>query len=148
MSSIQLSILIPAYNEEFRVCGTIELLEAYLEQQNYAWEIMVVDDGSQDRTSEVVIERHPEVQVIRYKDNRGKGYATRIRVLAFALSFALVLSVASFASTFACFASSPGRCRVTLLVAGLGVASRGKLIAWGVPPPLRLAFDSLQQSLQ
>ena len=78
MSSIQLSVLIPAYNEEFRVCGTIELLEAYLEKQNYTWEIVVVDDGSIDKTSAVVGEKHPEVRVITYSKNRGKGYATRI----------------------------------------------------------------------
>lgn len=76
--SIQLSILIPSYNEEFRICGTLEILESYIGGQSYAAEIVVVNDGSADRTAEVVAEKHPNVLVVSYAENRGKGYATRI----------------------------------------------------------------------
>ena len=47
---IFLSVVIPAYNEEFRVQPTLQGIVAYLEQQSYSWEIVVVDDGSRDQT--------------------------------------------------------------------------------------------------
>jgi len=78
LKSIELSVLIPAYNEEFRVCDTIDLLKTYFAKQVYEAEIVVVDDGSTDNTVAVVNERHPEVQVVSYQENRGKGYASRI----------------------------------------------------------------------
>lgn len=77
-SEFKLSVLIPAYNEEFRVCDTLDLLEAYFGGQVYEAEIVVVDDGSVDNTSAVIAERHPGVHVVSYPKNRGKGYATRI----------------------------------------------------------------------
>ncbi len=74
-----LSIIVPAYNEERRLPQTLEHVLEYLEQQSYGSQVMVVDDGSRDRTAEVVEEfstSHPKVELIR-NDHRGKGYAVR-----------------------------------------------------------------------
>lgn len=52
-----LSVVIPAYNEEdnFRA-GALEKVEKYLKSQDYSWEIIVVDDGSTDKTADLVEE--------------------------------------------------------------------------------------------
>jgi dolichyl-phosphate beta-glucosyltransferase len=54
MSNIDLSIVVPAYNEEQRILPTLQKLFAHLVAQPLAWEIVVVDDGSIDRTCGVV----------------------------------------------------------------------------------------------
>lgn len=77
---IFLSIVIPAYNEQDRLPHTLKAVIAYLTKQNYSWEIAVVDDGSKDKTVDIVreasiIERR--VRLLQYGRNRGKGYAVR-----------------------------------------------------------------------
>jgi hypothetical protein len=49
-----LSIVIPAYNEEHRILPTLDRLDAYLRSQPLRYEIVVVDDGSTDNTCGVV----------------------------------------------------------------------------------------------
>ncbi len=74
------SVIIPAYNEENRVKGTLEILYNYFLRQNYSWEIIVVSDGSKDRTVEVVsefISNKPEIILIANTQNHGKGYVVR-----------------------------------------------------------------------
>ncbi len=78
-----LSVVIPAYNEERRLPQTLERVEAFLAGQSYTNEVIIVDDGSCDRTAEVVEgfqAAHPRVQLIR-NDHRGKGYAVRTGML-------------------------------------------------------------------
>lgn len=78
--SIYLSVVIPAYNEEKRLPHTLKAVRAYLERQNYAWEIAVVDDGSKDKTAQLVKEMRvvdPRIRLLQYGENRGKGYAVR-----------------------------------------------------------------------
>lgn len=77
-----ISIVIPAYNEEARIGGTLRRLRDYLRTQTYAWEVVVVDDGSRDRTSAVVGEEMPEARLLRHSPNRGKGATVRTGVLA------------------------------------------------------------------
>lgn len=77
MSDIYLSLVIPAYNEELRIGGTLRDCLAYFDEQSYEAEIIVVDDGSADRTVEVVREGFPTVKIVTYPDNRGKGYAVK-----------------------------------------------------------------------
>jgi dolichyl-phosphate beta-glucosyltransferase len=76
---IFLSIIIPAYNEEIRLGRTLPVLRAWLEKQEYTWEVILVDAGSSDRTSEVFREFFPPEQGRSFKNefNRGKGYAIR-----------------------------------------------------------------------
>lgn len=50
----KLSVVIPAYNEENRITRTLQDVDHYLEKQNYEYEIIVVDNGSNDKTTEVV----------------------------------------------------------------------------------------------
>ena len=49
-----LSVVIPAFNEEKRLPGTLKKIKTYLEKQSYDWEVLVVNDGSKDRTGEVI----------------------------------------------------------------------------------------------
>lgn len=82
-----LSIIIPAFNEEERLRDTLRKILDYVRREDLAAEVIVVDDGSSDRTSDVASEVFlgaPEVpsQVIHYEPNRGKGYAVRKGLLA------------------------------------------------------------------
>lgn len=76
------SIVIPAYNEEQRIAGTLTQWREYFTAQPYQVEFIVVDDGSRDNTSGIVRESFPDVEVISYQPNRGKGYAVKQGMLA------------------------------------------------------------------
>jgi dolichyl-phosphate beta-glucosyltransferase len=82
---VDLSIVIPAYNEEHRLLPTLERLDAYLRAQPLSYEIVVVDDGSRDGTA-ALVERTaaiiPGLRLIRQTPNRGKGAAVRVGMLA------------------------------------------------------------------
>lgn len=55
MKHITLSIVIPAYNEETNIrLGTLDKVSRYLEKQSYAWDVIIVDDGSTDGTGELL----------------------------------------------------------------------------------------------
>jgi glycosyltransferase involved in cell wall biosynthesis len=75
-----LSIVIPAYNEAQRLPQTLARIQAYLAQQHYAAEVLVVDDGSEDDTA-ALAEHSAGVQVLRCS-HRGKGFAVRAGALA------------------------------------------------------------------
>jgi dolichyl-phosphate beta-glucosyltransferase len=78
-----ISVVIPAYNEAERLGSTLEQAVDYLSRRNLSYEILVVDDGSRDRTVQVA-EAFADrgVQVIRHERNRGKGAAIKTGVLA------------------------------------------------------------------
>lgn len=76
-----LSLIIPAYNECDRIAATVERVREFLESQGRIYEIIVVDDGSADHTSEAV-PTEGCIKTISYQSNRGKGYAVRQGILA------------------------------------------------------------------
>lgn len=74
------TIVIAAYNEEERLPGSLEKIRAYLAAEGAAAEVIVVDDGSSDKTAELTREAArwmPQLRLISYPENRGKGYALR-----------------------------------------------------------------------
>ncbi len=80
MASPFLSIVIPAYNESARIERTLERVTACVAEQGWDAEILVVDDGSQDGTPQIVerwMERFPRLKLIKNNGNRGKGYSVR-----------------------------------------------------------------------
>jgi len=77
-----ISVVIPAFDEAARLSEPMERIFQYFATGNFKAEVILVDDGSVDETSEVarsVAARYPEIdsQVIRYDQNRGKGFAVR-----------------------------------------------------------------------
>ena len=74
-----LSIIIPAYNEERRLPTTIEKVLAFLQAQSYSSEVLIVENGSQDRTFQIAqgyAKQHANLRVIR-EEQRGKGLAVK-----------------------------------------------------------------------
>lgn len=74
------SIVIPAYNESQRIAATLDKVLAYVGDQGWNTEIIVVDDGSRDDTPVIVrpyAERHQSVRLLQNPGNRGKGYSVR-----------------------------------------------------------------------
>lgn len=72
---MEISLIIPAFNEEKRILNTMVQIIEYMEKTFPSYEIIVVDDGSRDNTAEFARAFSPYVRTISYKDNRGKGYA-------------------------------------------------------------------------
>jgi dolichyl-phosphate beta-glucosyltransferase len=83
--SLDLSIVVPAYNEEQRIAPTLRRLHGFLARAPWRTEIVVVDDGSTDGTVALVERLGRElagVRCVRSVSNRGKGSAVRIGMLA------------------------------------------------------------------
>lgn len=80
-----LSIVIPAYNEVTNIqAGSLDKVARYLAEQNFSYEVLVVDDGSEDETAdlaEAFAQRHAGFQVIR-TPHRGKAPAITSGMLA------------------------------------------------------------------
>ena len=80
-----LSVVIPAYNEEANLrAGALQKVAAYLARQPYTYEVLVVDDGSEDATAALVEEfaaSHPAFRLLR-NPHRGKAHAVISGVLA------------------------------------------------------------------
>ncbi|MBI4145214.1 glycosyltransferase family 2 protein [Candidatus Woesearchaeota archaeon] len=74
-------MVIPAYNEEVRIGATLQHVRTFLKEQTWTSEIIVVDDGSKDKTAEIV-NAFPEVKLVRQLPNKGKGAAVRKGMLA------------------------------------------------------------------
>ena len=75
-----LSVIIPAYNEEKRIEKTLLSVDGYLSGQSYDYEILVVSDGSRDKTVEIVsalAEKVKGLKLIDNKENYGKGWGVR-----------------------------------------------------------------------
>ena len=82
-----ISIVIPAYDEEARLGGSVRQILEYVRRENLSAELIVVDDGSDDQTAEIgekTCAEYSEIpsQIIRYEPNRGKGFAVKTGLLA------------------------------------------------------------------
>jgi dolichyl-phosphate beta-glucosyltransferase len=86
-----LSVVVPAYNEEGRLPSSLDRIVEHLARKGWPSEIIVVDDGSADSTSEVAaahLGRFPH-KLLKNEVNRGKGFSVRRGMLASAGEIAL-----------------------------------------------------------
>lgn len=84
-SGIDLSVVVPVFNEEDRLARTVARVREYLRARGLRFEVIVVDDGSRDSTPSVVrqlVAAAPDVRAIELDENRGKGRAVKEGVLA------------------------------------------------------------------
>ncbi|MBA2646910.1 MAG: glycosyltransferase family 2 protein [Pyrinomonadaceae bacterium] len=88
MTTPTLSVVIPAYNEAPRLGKSLQTIFAYLNEQSSDSEVIVVDDGSTDETTQVAEHEFAaagariRTQLIKIQPNRGKGYVVRTGLLA------------------------------------------------------------------
>jgi len=81
----ELSVVIPAYNEEARIVMTLSRSLDYLQRRHPSADVIVVDDGSEDETADIVqglAEKEASLRLIRLPENKGKGAAVREGMLA------------------------------------------------------------------
>lgn len=74
------SIIIPAYNESARLGATLDRVLHHVAVQHWDAEVIVVNDGSQDDTAEMVLARaraNPALRLVENPGNHGKGYSVR-----------------------------------------------------------------------
>lgn len=77
---IELSIIVPSFNEELRLPASLNHIAEYVAAARRSTEVLVVDDGSTDRTAEVAAayaDRIANLRVLKNGENRGKGYSVR-----------------------------------------------------------------------
>lgn len=80
----KLSVVIPAYNEEKRIEATLDSVDKYLEKQPYSYEIIVVDNGSNDHTYDIVKKKaasNVENLIADIAHENGKGGAVQHGIL-------------------------------------------------------------------
>lgn len=76
--TINLSVVVPCYNEEKRLDEGVNHYLKFLKKQKYSWELILVNDGSNDGTLKQISKyskKYTEIKLIAYTLNRGKGYA-------------------------------------------------------------------------
>jgi dolichyl-phosphate beta-glucosyltransferase len=82
---MDLSVVVPVYNEDQKIRQDILAASAYLSGCGWSGEIIVVDDGSDDRTAEVAtdtpVDERIVLKVIRYEEHKGKGHAVKKGIL-------------------------------------------------------------------
>jgi glycosyltransferase involved in cell wall biosynthesis len=80
LSKVDLSFVIPAYNEESSIEDALNTLDEAVKNKKLQYEIVVVDDGSKDKTLSKAItyaSKNGHVKVVNYNKNMGKGYAVK-----------------------------------------------------------------------
>lgn len=79
-AGFSVTVVLPAHNEEGNIKNTVDKCVSYLEKNTGDYEIVVVNDGSSDRTSEIVTEissANPNVVLVSHETNKGYGSALR-----------------------------------------------------------------------
>ena len=120
-----LTLVIPAYNEEIRLAGALSHVAGFGSSHPGGCEVIIVDDGSRDRTASIAREfagKHPGVRVLVNERNRGKGYSIRRGVLE-ARGEVVLVSDADLSTPL----TESGRLHERLRVLGRGIiiGSRG-----------------------
>jgi len=90
----KIAIVVPAFNEAARLGGSLTAILSYLNGRREVTELIVVDDGSTDGTAKVAEQAladagRVQARLIRYEENRGKGYAVRLGLLESSANIAL-----------------------------------------------------------
>jgi len=79
-AEFDVSLVIPAYNEETRLAPTLEYIAGFFKEKKYSVQVIVMDDGSTDKTKEMAetfAEKFEKLVVLRNEPNRGKGYSVK-----------------------------------------------------------------------
>ena len=82
---MHLSVICPFYNEENIISKAVQGMLAYLDTLALDWELILVNDGSTDRSAQLltsIIAAHPKAQLVSYAVNRGRGHALRTGIAA------------------------------------------------------------------
>jgi dolichyl-phosphate beta-glucosyltransferase len=80
IDNIQLSLVIPAYNEQDRLPPSLDETVKFFKAKNITFEIIIVNDGSKDKTWEMIeksITKHKDIDIlgVNFEKNAGKGHA-------------------------------------------------------------------------
>ena len=84
MSALDLSVVVPAYNEAERLPATLLTLREYLSTYPGSYEVLIINDGSSDETPAIVENAQsswPQLQIVAMGVNSGKGAAVRTGML-------------------------------------------------------------------
>ncbi len=127
MASPELSVVIPAFNEEERLGETLRKISQFLNERGTTHEILVADDGSNDATAKIAAAM-PGVSLLRSQKNQGKGAALRRGVLA-SLGRHVLLTDADLSTPIEDLeALEPHRDRAELVLGSRAVASSQVLV--------------------
>jgi dolichyl-phosphate beta-glucosyltransferase len=72
-----LSVIVPAYNEEPNIELAINEISSYLEKSNFDYEIIIINDGSTDRTKEICLKYLDKIKYFENETNKGKGFTVK-----------------------------------------------------------------------
>jgi dolichyl-phosphate beta-glucosyltransferase len=87
-----LTVLIPTYNEEKLIDDTLEMVSNFLKSKEYSWEIVVSDDGSRDKTTEIINRiKKNNIKLVSNPKNQGKGAALRQGIKAAAGKYVIFM---------------------------------------------------------
>jgi dolichyl-phosphate beta-glucosyltransferase len=81
---MDLSVVIPCYNEEKKLLNSLGTIHKYLLDNNYSFEMLVVNDGSKDGTKEIIenfMQTKENIRLINLEKNMGKGFAVKTGIL-------------------------------------------------------------------
>ncbi|MBW6440549.1 glycosyltransferase family 2 protein [Patescibacteria group bacterium] len=94
INQIYLSVIIPAFNEEKLITNTLMEVNRFLAEKEYGFEIIVIDDGSEDKTSALVMKLQSKInhlKLLQNENNFGKGYSVKRGMLNSQGSYAIFM---------------------------------------------------------